>query len=80
MAPPCKNIFFRLARYLHPPTTYPQAPATALMDVKHSGLVRIDPDNLLPPDIRAKFHTLLHEHDEVFDPAIKGYNSAAGPF
>ena len=33
-----------------------------------------------PRDIRAKFTSLLDEYDHVFDPNIKGYNGAEGPF
>ena len=42
--------------------------------------MRLDPDNLPPSDIKAKFSSLLHEYDNVFDPNIGGYNGAAGPF
>jgi len=42
--------------------------------------MKIDPGNLLPPDIRVSFRSLLKEYDSVFDPKIMGYNSAAGPF
>ena len=48
--------------------------------MKHSSNVRLDPDVLLPRDIRAKFTSLLDEYDHVFDPNIKGYNGAEGPF
>ena len=40
----------------------------------------LDPNNLLPRDIRAKFTSLLNEYDHIFDPNIKGYNGAEGPF
>ena len=46
----------------------------------HSSAMKIDPGNLLPPDIRVSFRSLLKEYDSVFDPKIMGYNSAAGPF
>ena len=42
--------------------------------------MRIDPDNLLPTNVRASFSSLLKEYDDVFDPSIKGYNGAAGHF
>ena len=42
--------------------------------------MRLDPENALPPDIRAKFQDLHDVYDEVFDPRIKGYNGAAGSF
>ena len=42
--------------------------------------MRLDPENALPPDIRAKFQELHDDYDKVFDPRIKGYNGAAGSF
>ena len=47
---------------------------------KHSANVCLDPANLLPRDVRAKFSSLLDEYDHVFDPKIKGYNGSVGPF
>ena len=47
---------------------------------KHSANVSLDPNNLFPQDIRAKFTSLLDEYDHIFDPNIKGYNGAEGPF
>ncbi|CAC5426727.1 unnamed protein product [Mytilus coruscus] len=46
----------------------------------YSGLVKIDPDNLLSPEIKAKFRDTLNKYDDVYDPYFKGYNGAAGPF
>ena len=43
-------------------------------------MVRTDPDNLLSPEIRTKFHALLEEYEHVFDPQIQGYNGASGTF
>ena len=40
----------------------------------------LNPNNLLPHHIRASFTSLLDEHDLIFDPDIKGYNGAEGPF
>lgn len=54
----------------------PQRPAS----VQHSRGVQVDPDNLLPPGFRDRFHSVLNQYDEVFDPAIPGYNGAVGPF
>lgn len=42
--------------------------------------VSLDPNNLHPQGIRAKFTSLLDEYDHIFDPNIKGYNGAEGPF
>ena len=40
----------------------------------------LDPSNLLPHDIRAKFRSLLDEYNHIFDPNINGYNGVEGPF
>ena len=44
-----------------------------------SSSVSIDPDNILPEDLRVKFRQLLQTYDRIFDPDITGYNGAAGP-
>ena len=49
-------------------------------EIQHNSSVRLDPENALPPDIRAKFQELHNDYDEVFDPRIKGYNGTAGSF
>ena len=49
-------------------------------DLQHNSSVRLDPENALPPDIRAKFQGLYDDYDEVFVPRTKGYNGAAGSF
>lgn len=46
----------------------------------HSSKVNLDPDNLLTSQVTAQFRALLEEYDSVFDPNIKGYNGAVGPF
>ncbi|KAK2565565.1 hypothetical protein P5673_010689 [Acropora cervicornis] len=46
-------------------------------DLQHNSSVRLDPENALPPDIRAKFQELHVYYDEVFDPRIKGMERAA---
>ena len=62
------------------PVVPPPRPPVLQASTKHSANVRLDPDNLLPRDIRAKFTSLLDEYDHVFDPNIKGYNGSVGPF
>ena len=42
--------------------------------------VSLDPDNVLPQDIRRNFGLLLEAFDHDFDPNIKGYNGSVGPF
>ena len=42
--------------------------------------VHLDPDNILPTDIVVKFRSTLREYDSIFNPNIKGYNGASGPF
>ena len=44
-----------------------------------SSSVSIDPDNILPEDLRVKLRQLLQTYDRVFNPDITGYNGAAGP-
>ncbi|KAK3721651.1 hypothetical protein QZH41_003674 [Actinostola sp. cb2023] len=56
----------------------PKAPPPAT--IKHSTNVRLNPDTLLPQEVRTQFRSLLDEYDSVFDPNITGYNVAAGPF
>ena len=46
----------------------------------HASAVRVDPNELLQPGVAAQFRSLHKEYDAVFDPEIKGYNGAAGPF
>jgi len=41
--------------------------------------VSVDPDHLLPEQVRLKFQQLLQEYDHVFDPKITGYNGSADP-
>jgi hypothetical protein len=41
--------------------------------------IKLDPDKIMPPDIRSQFNNLHDEYDHVFDPAIKRYNGSAGP-
>ena len=48
-------------------------------ETKHSQSMILDPSNLLPPDIKSKFHALLDQYDSVFDPAITGYKAAFSP-
>ena len=42
--------------------------------------VTIDPDNIISPELKAQFKTLLYKHSEVFSPNLSGYNGAIGPF
>ena len=44
-----------------------------------SDAVKVDPDNILPDTIRNQFREVLQTHDEVFNPAIAGYNGIACP-
>ncbi|CAH3143784.1 unnamed protein product [Porites evermanni] len=45
-----------------------------------SSSVSIDPDNILPEDLRVKFRQLLQTYGRFFDPDITGYNVGASPF
>ena len=62
------------------PVSPPLRPPVHQTSTNHSANVSLDPNNLLPRDIRAKFTSLLNEYDHIFDPNIKGYNGAEGPF
>ena len=62
------------------PVSPPLRPPVHQTSTNHSANVSLDPNNLLPRDIRAKFTSLLNEYDHIFDPNIKGYNCAEGPF
>ena len=42
-----------------------------------SSRVSINPDNILPEDLRVRLRQLLQTYDRVFDPDISGYNDAA---
>ena len=46
----------------------------------YSSAVATDPDKLLPPEIRQKFHDLHIKWDNVFNPRFGRYNGASGPF
>ena len=48
--------------------------------LQHNSCEHLDPENALPPDIRAKSQELHDDYDEVCDPRIKGYNGTAGSF
>ena len=62
------------------PVSPPLRPPVHQTSTNHSANVSLDPNNLLPRDIRAKFTSLLNEYDHIFNPNIKGYNGAEGPF
>lgn len=47
---------------------------------QHSDRVQLDPDNVLSPDMKAKFKETLREYDSVFDSKFQGYNGAVSPF
>ena len=60
--------------------TMPKPPSPRPTKTNHSSTVQVDPDNLLPQDVKSQFQSLLIEYDSIFDPKIKGYNDSAGPF
>ena len=62
------------------PVSPPPKPPVHQPNTKHSVNVALDPNNVLPQDVRAKFTSLLDEYDHIVDPNIKGYNGAEGPF
>ena len=46
----------------------------------HSSTVKLDPDNIMPSELRSKFHSLQGKWDNVFNPRFGRYNGASGPF
>ena len=54
----------------------PVKPKTSL---PFSSSVTVDPDKILPEDLRFKLRQLLQTSDCIFDPDRTGYNGAAGP-
>ena len=65
---------------VHAVYTMPPVPPVHPPSTKHSVNVTLNPNKFLPQDVRAKFTSLLDEYDHIFDPNIKGYNGAEGPF
>lgn len=59
---------------LDEPNTH-QKPSTP---VPHSAQLKVDPDNILPPDIKAEFEALHSQYDDVFRPGVSKYNGASG--
>ena len=57
-----------------------QSPTADPRKNNFSDPVQVDPDNILLPEDRQKFKNLLKQHDNVFDPNIKGYNGKFGKF
>ena len=53
--------------------------SSATAEKLHSSTICVDPDNVLPADIRQGFATLHQQFDQVFDPKFPGYNGAVGP-
>lgn len=47
---------------------------------QHSDRVQLDPDNVLSPEMKAKFKETLWEYDSVFYSKFQGHNGAVGPF
>ena len=82
----CNERFRQVTPVYEPPreteTTVPSViPALPVASkTLHSSSVQVDPDNILPQETQLKFQSLLKSYDTVFDPNIKGYNGAAGPF
>lgn len=58
----------------------PPKPAAKIKSTLPSDSIALDPDGVMPDDIKGGFRALHREFDDVFDPHFKGYNGAAGPF
>ncbi|XP_070569281.1 uncharacterized protein [Ptychodera flava] len=61
-------------------TSPPTQPRNTRKDVTHSASIRLDPDNQLSHSQLAEFRKIHQDFDDVFNPCIKGYNGASGPF
>ena len=46
----------------------------------YSAPIRLDPDKQLTQQQLANFHNIHREFDDVFNPIVRGYNGASGPF
>ena len=65
---------------VNPPLSSREQPSLLSNGHNHSSSVSVDPANILPVDVSDKFHTVLKQFDNVFNPKIEGYNGASGPF
>ena len=61
-------------------TKYVKSVPRASRATNHSTNISLDPDNILPNDIRHEFELLHANYDSVFDPSVSGYNGKAGNF
>ncbi len=54
--------------------------ASKAMEIRKpfSSQIALDPDNVMPPDTRARFAEIHRKYDDVFDPRVKKYNCASG--
>ena len=51
-----------------------------LAQIKHSGAIQVDPDEMLSSNESSAFHTIIEEYNDVFDRNYRDYNSHVGPF
>ena len=58
----------------HPTSCTPKS----LSSPPYSQAISLDPDNLFPNDIRAKFSQLHLQYDSVFNPSVPKYNGYSG--
>ena len=62
-----------------PSLASPPQPLKPKSSLPFSSSVSIDPDYILPEDLRIKFRQLLQTCDRIIDPDMIGYNGAADP-
>jgi hypothetical protein len=62
------------------PTTGPSITIQKTSLPQFSDRINLDPDNVLPTELKNKFQTLHYSYDDVFSPNIGGYNGSSGPF
>ena len=51
-----------------------------MVSTLHTDQVNVDPDSILDPGMRSRFHDLHRNYDEVFNPQIAKHNGALGLF
>ena len=58
--------------------TGPSLFTTPKKPLVHTASVKVDPDEILPADVKSKFKATLLEYDKVFDSDLPGYNGHFG--
>ena len=73
------DVLASSSSYVPNPSTTAE-PCSKTPPVPHSSTIKLDPDGLMPPDLRKKFQDTHAKWDNVFNPRFGRYNGASGPF